>query len=355
MTGPSITRALITALAFGWGVLLMMPDEAEAHDPQSSPIVSSVNVTISPVHEIDTDYPTVYAGIADCSALVSANPAFDVLFEALVSMQNPDYFGGVYHYNFARGEERAIACRTSDGSLHEDCAGEISSGDYTLIGGEVDVDVSFETLTEITNADVCDQGELDRSYYVQLRLRRQAATGVGFTEWSYAEARLVLDLVRPETPVLHDALVTENSIYVEFEASPSEDVRRHYVVYSSSPFEAGSDARDLNRRALSSSATEDGRVTVSLEAGSTVHVGVAARDRAGNFSTTSDSISVTVMETNTFWDYYVGAGGSDEGGYGCQVMPAMSPLGAVLSWLLIVAAWLGIRRLPTLIIQTEER
>ncbi len=293
-----------------------LPAEAEARSPQQSTLVLSTDVSLTSTQTRDDEPSTIYAGIEECSTLANNNPDMNVYIETTQFMENPDLFGGVYHYNYPRGEERTIACRTAEGTLHDDCEEELTGDAVTVIGNDVDISVDFETLTGFTSADDCVEGEHDQSYYVQLRLRRPAATGVGFGEWSYEEARLVVDLIRPEAPTLNDAMTTENSIYVEFQGSESDDVDAHHVVFSTSPFSAGDEVGDMTTRVVTG--TEDGRVGgVSFQAGTTVYVAMAALDRARNFSVVTEPIETTVIQTNTFWDYYRGAGGA-EGGYGCQ-------------------------------------
>lgn len=331
------TAVAALAISIAWGAAT-----AQAHSPQTSRFVDAVSLQMEPTHRFDNG--TLYAGIDECERLIEDDRIFNVTFETNVFIENPDLFGGVYRYHFPRGEERQIACRTEEGALHEDCAGELDDDDIALFEFNVDVDVSFQDLTGLTDSAVCDEGELDQSHYVQLRLRDESGTGIDLTEWSFAEARLVFDLVRPERPTLVDALATENSIRVEFERSSTDDVRRHLVVHSTEPFEEGDLLDDIattrSPRAVEGDETESGQVTAELEGGTTVFVGMVARDEAGNYSAVSAPMEVTVTETADFWDYYVDAGGEEEGGYGCG-QAAQAP-GAALWWLaaiFLAALW----------------
>ncbi len=343
MNSKSMHQVMTAAIAAALALAAWAPAPAQAHSPQTTRFVDAVNITMEPNHRFDNG--TLYAGIEQCPTLVDSNPTLNAIFETTVLVAvEPELYGGVYHYNFPRGEERQISCRRTDGDMHEDCAGQVDEDDVVLVENEVDADITFETLTGLTNVDVCDQGELDESYYVQLRIRDYGGTGLDFAEWGFAEVRLVLDLIRPERPVLTDAIATENSIRVEFDRSPTTDVRRHLVFYSPEPFAEGdlldTIANPRSPRAVEGEESDSGQITAELEGGSTVYVGMVARDEAGNYSAASAPLEATVVETSDFWDYYIGAGGGEQGGYGCHTTSTGSTnLVWVIAALMVSAAW----------------
>ena len=319
-------RKWIKNLMLLTGTLVVMiglwaPSQATAQDPQHADTVPNVIPSIEPNYELDTEWPTIYAGIEQCRPLINNNPLFSVTFETVLGID--EEFDGVYHYNFPRGEESQISCLDSEDNVHEDCEGPLS--DPTIIehseGVDVEAEISFEDLTGLTDESVCEDGDHDVSYYIQINVYvwNQNQTDLRRRR---AEARFVLDLVRPEHPELTDVLATENSVTVEFERSVSDDVRRHLVFYSRESFEEGQLLDDISTvrspRAVEGDESESGQVSAELEGGETVYVGMVARDRAGNFSPVSAPMEATVIETNDFWDFYTGAGGGEEGGYGCQ-------------------------------------
>lgn len=344
MKRKSMHKVMTAALAAAVSFAAWAPTPAQAQSPQTTRFVDAVSVSMEPNHRFEDG--TLYAGIDECTTLVDSNPDFSVTFETTVIVAvEPELYGGVYHYNFERGQGSQINCRRSDGDLHENCGGQLDEDDVSFVENEVDAQISFQELTGLTSVEDCQQGDLNRNYYVQLRIRDYGGTGVDFAEWGYAEARLVVDLIRPERPTLSDVMATENSIRVEFQRSSSSDVRRHLVVFSNESFEEGDLVDDINllRSPRAVEGEESGRISASLEGGSTVYVGMVARDQAGNYSAVSAPMETTVVETSDFWDFYVGAGGEEEGGHACHQTAAGSTTAVVVIALLMLSA-IGWRR-----------
>lgn len=323
--------AVVTAAA------LVAPLEVQADEPdvQTSQWVEDSSIFFEPTHEIDGF--TAWTGIEECRSLIE-DGTVEATFETNVRIEDDDYFGGMFHYDAPRGEGADLSCVDEDGDQHEACT-EISEDDLSFEGDPasiIEADVSFSELTGLEDEADCQAGELDRNHYIQLRLRGDRADGT-FSEWERSELRVIVDLIRPDAPELTDVLVTANTIRVEFERSESEDVDGHAVVFSDQSFEAGQRPEDVMDRAplvVPGEEPDSGRVDVDLEEGDTIFVGMVSRDRAGNYSTTSDSMEATVVETRGFWDFYVEAGGDEEGGYGCSA--AGTPAGTV-GWAVVLA------------------
>ncbi len=302
--------------------LLAGGGEAMAAEPQQSNLVDPPpRIDVEPNFSRDFhNAQTAYAGIAQCERLVDENRTISVEYDTVtgVDMTDSQLFGGVYMRGYERGEEGQVNCRNQDGDLRDECT-EISSDDISRFVDGVDAEVSFEDLTGFEDPAICEEGEIDRSYYIQLRLRDYTGAGTTTGDWQRSEVRFVFDLIRPGSPTLEDAFATETSIMVEFEESTTDDVETHHVFWSRSAFSAGELASDISSRSPRRvGGSESGEISVELDPGETIYVAMVARDRAGNYSTVSEPIEVQVTQTNDFWDYYVDAGGAETGGYGCQ-------------------------------------
>ncbi len=311
---------------------------ADARTPTTGRLVDDVEISLEPSHTIDG--ATVYAGIDQCNRLISDNRTVRVTYEANVTVENQDIFGGAYFYRVDRDSEASRSNCPDDSGCND-----IPDSEVEIQNNEVTVSVPFRTLSNLTNPSICDEGGYDRSFYIQLRLRDL----ISGDEWSRSEGRVVFDLTRPEAPTVTDAIASEYAIRVEFEPSTSQDVSRYHVVFGSEEFSGGTlpeDATSRTPRPLEGGADADsGRVSVELPAGQDLWVAVAARDEAGNFSGVSDPIRVTVMGTQNFWDYYRDAGGSEEGGYGCSSTGGAPPMGALVLLALVMGGVL-VRRRP---------
>ena len=334
------TMAKSSGLIVGIGVavtaLMMIPSEITAQE--SSDWVNMASIMVEPNHTIDDR--TLYAGIEQCEALVGEEEddeqsvSFD--YETNVSLQDGSLYDGVFHYPRERGANSRNCVQ--DGELQDDCR-QIDDDleEYTLDvsddGLEVSGSVGFRTLSGLESVEDCQEseGELDEEYRIQLRLRDTTDS-----DWERSEVRIILDLIRPDAPVLSDALATAHTIRVEFEGSESDDTNQHRVIYSTEAFEAGELAEDIMDNPMAVEGTESGRVDVELTPGSTVYVAMVAEDDAGNFSVVSEPMETTVLETDGFWDVYVDAGGDEQGGYGCQsATAATSTLMSVAALMLL--------------------
>ena len=311
---------LLVAAAVG----LSVGPEAEARSPATTSNITEVRTALDP------EYPhperaraTRYVGINECETLLaSEDRVFSVTFQAAsgISLESDETFRGIYRYRLEAGEEQSVRCEEAERCVR------ISQEDYQYTGSqEVKVDVPFRELSGMSSPADCEE-ELLRNLYVQIQVRPLSTVGTT-TEWSTAEGRVLFDLIRPEPPELVDAFATPFSVRVEYERSQSGDVRRHFVVVSSEPFEEGAlpGEEGLTVRPLEGIG-ETGQATgLDLEQGTQVWVAVAARDEVGNYSMVSNAQEVTVTATRDFWDLYREAGGAEEGGYGCSAAGAPGP------------------------------
>ena len=332
----------LAGLGAAVAAVAVAPVDAEAGTPQTSQYVETAGVSVEPNYQIED--LSLFVGIDECESLAASNPNISATWETNVDIADNNLFGGVYHYRFDRGEESQIACRDSDGDLHTDCQGELPDDDVTRTPPDVDASIDFETLTDISDSSECTDEELDRSHYIQLRLRDYV--GGNTSDWQYSEVRVVVDLIRPGAPVLTDALATESSIRVEFDRSESDDVERHLVFYSTQSFEEGQpldEVTDRSPRAVEGEEPTEGTVSFDLEGDQEIYIGMVSRDRAGNFSTVSAPLQAQVVETEGFWDRYVEAGGAEAGGYGCTAADVGGPVRTVVWFAAFLLAIAGLR------------
>lgn len=315
--------------------------ETDGRLPRTNQRVQSIEPSLIPAHDIDTATRTVFAGIDECQNLIETNPDFSVEFRSLsLAIGDPSVIEReASFYRLERGSGRNLSCPEAD-----DCNQLGEESIETVDLQTLKVSVPFQTLSGLTNTGVCDEGEVNQAYYLQLRLRDFSLLTA---EYFYVEGRVIFDLVRPAAPALRDAMATEDSITVEFERSSSTDVVGHYVLFGTEPFEGGvlpGEATSRGaRRIEGASDSEKGTVTISgVEPGQTIYIAVAARDRAGNYSVVSEPIEATVFATVNFWDLYNEAGGAEAGGYGCAFAAGGPGAAASLIGLALVA--FGFRR-----------
>ncbi len=337
---PAVAMAAVVVVGVS-----ALPAVASAGEPLTTDFIGEASIVSHWEHRIDDAGTSAYAGIDQCDELLDEDSVFDGSFVAsethIIDFNDTNHFGGAFRYSGERGDS-SFACLAGPGDeVDEDCT-EISDEHYSVneVGDEISFNVPLESFLDLDDED-CEAGELDRSYRIQIAVRDEEnyADDRGY---EHSELRLVVDFIRPETPVLNDAFVTENTISVEFDPSESDDVDSHAVVYSSEEFSEGDSIDDL-QGPDTVTGEESGEVDGSFSPGETIYVGVVARDRAGNWSFVSAPISATVIETDGFWDFYVDRGGSEQGGYGCAAGGQTAPA-AALSWLVVIVAMLGLMR-----------
>lgn len=329
-------RTLTKLLAPAALALLIVPASADARTPTTGRLVDSVDISLEPSFQVEDR--TVYAGIEGCERLISENRTVQVEFTANIMVENADSLEGAYFYRVDRDTEASRANCPEDAICND-----VAASDIEISENVVTLSIPFRTLSNLSNPSVCTEGDYDRSFYIQLALRD---INVGGSPISRSEARVVLDLIRPDAPTITDAIATEYAIQVEFEPATSQDISRYFVVFSAEEFSGGAlpaDATSRTPRPIEGGADADtGRISVELPAGQNLWVSVASRDRNGNYSVVSDPIAVNVMATQGFWDYYRAAGGTEEGGYGCASTGNQAPLAPLA--LLLVAGLLLVHR-----------
>jgi MYXO-CTERM domain-containing protein len=214
-----------------------------------------------------------------------------------------------------------------------------ATGRFALdIGDQViEVEVDFEELTLFTSTAAC--ADVDREFFVRAHLREIAND----EDLELADARIIVDTVRPIAPTVTDITVTESLIRVEFEPSSSPDLLRYRVIYSTEPLTEGSLPDEISAQgsAFGNEEVVSGEIDVELAPGETVYVALAAQDETGNLSPISAVSEATALETTDFWEAYKQAGGAEEGG--CSHAPSV-PSGHHLFWLAVAGLAVSLRR-----------
>lgn len=294
-------------------ILLTPISEADARTPSNTQSITEIRTTLDPVFEPSSPArATRYVGINECRVLVGNDRQYRVTYTvaAGIDLTLDDSFDGIYFYEMNASESNAVDCGESDRCT------KLDREDLNIESPEVSVDIPFRALSGLSTAEDCDQ-EISRNLYSQIRVR---PTGGLLGDWNRAETRVILDLIRPDAPVLLDSFASEFSVRVEFESSASEETR-HFAIVSTQELEdgfiPGPSPDGYSLRPLEGTGDTRQATNLSLQAGQPAYIAITARDQVGNFSPISNIQTVTVSTTSGFWDFYREAGGSEEGGHGC--------------------------------------
>lgn len=320
---------LIAAVALS--ALISAP--AAALTPETTTLVSDVSLSVPSFFEAEET--TTYVGIQGCGRMAEQNSLIGVTFGTTVDTTlNTGLYEGVFQFDVERDSTARYDCES-------DACAELDPNLVNQTSSTVEVELDFEELTTLTSEADCSN--LDREYFVRLQLRANELDD----DLELADARIIIDTVRPTAPTLTDVTATESLIRVEFTPPADEDLLRYQVVYSTEPFSEGAipSEIDAQTRTFGNDEVESGEVSVALEPGQTVYVGIASQDEAGNLSPVSTVTEKSVIETTDFWEAYKQAGGSESGG--CSQTPgAPTPTQLVLLLLggLVFALRRGIAR-----------
>ena len=351
---PSHPRRFKSALSAAVAIALC-PVSAMALEPGLTPQIQSV--TISDLYgRVDTENTrTLLVGIDGCERAMRTGGTITVTFQGAMNFDlstdvnngllNTPYFNGVYTFDTETNSGSSPNCLSNNA-----CNNPLSDSRINRTMADARVEVPFAGLVSgsVNSAQDCATSELERDYFVRLQLTD--SVGVNLS----ADAKISLDLSRPEPPESFDAIVTQGAIDLQWEAGPSGDVETYMVVYSSEEF-AGevlpAELKGVSRISVLNNANgaASTSLTRDLKAKSTVWLAVASVDEVGNPSALTASKPFEVIDTVDFWEYYTANGGGDRGGY-CSSAPSGQG-GAAPSWPLGALALLGAlraaRRRPT--------
>lgn len=334
---------LLSALVASIVTPMLLPARAVALDPDSSTRVDTV--TIGDVYgKISTDNAsTLLMGIDGCERAIEASADLTVTYGTTFDVSSDIMTAGIYYYQGAYYFETGRGTGSAPNCVASGCT---SLGDSSVSRSSMQavVNVPFKTLTGFTTAQECVASEIERDYFIRLQL-------YDGTNPDQADAKVTLDLIRPEPPMSFDAVVTQDGINLSWEPGASVDVTNYRIVYSTSEFTGDVFAENVEgARSVylaSTAANENSASIAELAAGSTVWVSVASVDAVGNESVLSAAKPFEVIETIGFWEYYKGNGGDEEGGY-CQTSSsskgARSPAELLLAGFALLGACLIGRR-----------
>jgi hypothetical protein len=309
---------------------LFLSAPAVALTPQTTTLVSEV--TLSVPSTFDVDGSTALVGIAECERMVTNNSLIGATFGMNVDTTvETGLYDRAAFFDVDRDSSARVDCES--GELCRD----IDPADVDQQPETIEVEVEFEDFTEFTDPSQC--ADIDREFFIRLLLRQFPTD----EEFELADARVIIDTIRPVAPSVTNVTVTDSRIRVEFDPSTSPDLLRYRVLFSTEPLTEGAlpDELEVEGRTFGNPEVESGEVTVDLAAGQTVYVAVAAQDETGNFSPLSNVTEGTALETTDFWEAYKQAGGREEGG--CSHTPA-APTPGHLLWLAAAGIALALRR-----------
>ncbi len=203
--------------------------------------------------------------------------------------------------------------------------------------------------------------QFDRIYVLRAFMSEPSRSTIGGTQQGRqfrVDGVIWLDRTRPgAVRGVPRARASENTLVVEFTPpSDEDDVQNYHVFYSNEPIDTRQPAADLldedgvERTILTGVGdggdTRIGEIEVDRTPGNTLHVALATRDAAQNFSSvTALDGEIEVEESINFWDKYQKVGGAETG---CHVTPSeRPPLGIGGGLLMLALLGLRARRLPS--------
>lgn len=343
-----VAKTLASALLCS-SVLMLATNDASALDPKTSTLVSDVTFTALS-YKYSVDGADASMGIEDCqdamvndmTVSVRFTASFDMSANRSSSVQLTPYLDNFYYFELESGGGSSPTCGDGNATCNE-----ISDSNVSFNMTEATPSIGFDDLTGFTTSEDCTTQALERDYFIRANIYN------GNDQYQPADARIVLDTVRPSEPTSFTTIATEDTIQVTWVGTESADLGGYRVVYSTSEFSGGVYPDEIltadttaQRRDISVSSDEDntGSVSVTLEPGTQVWVGLATIDAVGNPSLVIGPEVVEVVDTVDFWEDYKGRGGSETGGYCSSASnhaPSPAPLGG---FLLLMGGMMLIRR-----------
>ena len=355
----SRTRLFITAAALAglaWPAAALGITRART-DRVSSTSAGGIDDAQS---ETGTDDTTLLIGLEACRAAVRSNSNLRASFETTLPLTNENV--ELYTFSTPAGRTGAVNCPEviNNNNNDDDDVGctdlREKRGDFGEMSMVLNVtDLTFSELTGIDEASECEG--INRDFFLRISIDPNINNDNNNGRRDEEDIQFTLDTTLPGPAELEEVFATESGVTATLPREPM-DAEGYVVVVLREPLlVAGQTIEDLGDlviepRATSAARNEGGKRVVSvggfssLQPGETVHLAVAARDRAKNVGPLSMSLAATVLDETDFWESYKAAGGAEEGGY-CQAggrSGAPLSLGALL---LMMGAWrLRRRALP---------
>lgn len=336
-----IQRPLLMGLAASAVCLVLLPTQASALEPDTATSITSTTFTSLPFR-YSLDEEEAYMGIEDCKSSVES-AQITVSYDSSIDLTQDTglagtyYYSGAYHFSVDVSSGTAVNCST------DSVCATVDTDDVSRQTDGADISIDFDELSGISTQDECETASTEQELFIRLEV-------TDGTTYDAADAKITLDLIAPEVPESFTAVATEDTIQVNWVDGSSGDIAAYRVVYSTTEFSAGKTPEELQDadstldvRLLSDSDSDSGSFAAELEAGAQLYIGLATVDEAGNSSAVIGPLTVEVVDTVDFWEFYKGQGGSEEGGYcatGRAGRPAGAPALVVLAGLLL----LGVRR-----------
>ncbi|MGM0574487.1 MAG: CFI-box-CTERM domain-containing protein [Myxococcota bacterium] len=205
-------------------------------------------------------------------------------------------------------------CKADDSSFtdedDEKCRITLQQGE-TLNGSTGAFDIEFDFLT----GGNCNAGT-DQNAFAYVVFEQSGGTGATV---QVEEIKFEVDLKPPVAPVLAEVSGGDRRIEVDWDDDNNDPEDTSYIVYYSTdpiPADPPDDVRTKDDVEDTSTSLTGGVVN-----GVTFYVRVAAEDEADNIGPLSEELTVVPVETEDFWEQYLAAGGTEEGGF-CFVATA---------------------------------
>ena len=312
-----------------FAALLMMTvgSPSWALEAETADQVSGYTISVPSNARIDEDDGTVFVGKSDCEAMLDSSRVSVVFATRFNPQVESNLIDQIDIFNVGRESRARINCSSGELCL------PIDPDDYNFTTSGVSIDIAFSFLLQAGEFTTCE--EFDQEFFVRLSVE-DGVPGSGVIE--NADAKIVVDTIRPSAPGGLAANATQSTIAVSFEASADSDVNRYFIYWSSSPFDGGQspDGLSLERRPIGLNTS--GNVSATVDPTKPLYIAVVAEDLAGNLSDLSGVVEASVQKTNDFWEQYKQAGGEEDGG--CS-----TTTGHASPWLLLLGLGLfGVRR-----------
>lgn len=241
--------------------------------------------------------------IEDCEKYLGNE--LDLEFSILVSDISLDYQYGVA-YSSDVGGECATTSVTLEGQDDKDCFVHTASADYTD-GKTIAVSVDFERL--IGKSCSTDTKSTSKVYVVL-----DATDAIVEHALEVEQIDFTIDLEPPSAPELLSLSPGDGRIEVAWEDTHNEQTGTTYRVYWSTESVPESPGSSISSSGIVSDLNYEIEDS-TLVNGVTYYVRVAAIDDADNEGPLSNELSEAPVETTDFWEAYLAAGGTEQGGF----------------------------------------
>ncbi len=278
----------------------------------------------------DTSNSRYTVNIQDCATHVEDNT--DITFRWTFNITAPSNTKYAIKLQ-PPGASCTFTSTTIDGD-QEGCRLIAASDD--LSGSSVSLDIAMQNLLGFADANACLTEGVDSGDYIMGLIYtnpNDTTAGDDANDYVNEPIEVTLRLSRPAEPTLDEVSAGESTISASW-TSNVESIDEYQVFYSTNELIEGTIPEAVSASNASALATSLD-ISSGVEVNRTYYVGVVNVDEYGNRSPLSNVLDVQTAPTLDFFEEYLSAGGTEQGGY-CSAAPASDALPAASALVLLV-------------------